>query len=336
MIIDSGAVSQSILIRIFDDSGLPVSGLNAAGLPTMKYGIAGANAPVTITPSDLASATAGYSSGGLWSHGDGVYRFDLPNAIFASAGRVLIWGEAAGKRVVADTIDVAPPVNVTKVAGTLQTARDLGGNLDVAVSSRSTFAGGAVASVTAPVATTSDGSISSILTSSSTAATQASAAAASAATAASQTAAAAIRAVLGMTAADLDAQLDAILAASGGGGGGGGSFTADDRTKLEGLFAVKPANTPLIDVSGRVDLRDAPNATALAAIATAGLDLVDGVETAWTQRQALRLILAALIGKVSGADGSTVVFRNPGDTKNRISATVDASGNRTAVTVDKT
>lgn len=64
--------------------------------------------------------------------------------------------------------------------------------------------------------------------------------------------------------------------------------------------------------------------------------LLDGftVETGLTVRQALRLISAALAGKVSGAETSTVTIRNVGDTKDRITATVDANGNRTAVTTD--
>jgi hypothetical protein len=50
--------------------------------------------------------------------------------------------------------DASGRVDVGKVGGTAQTARDLGANLDAAVSSRSTFAGGAVASVTADVGVT--------------------------------------------------------------------------------------------------------------------------------------------------------------------------------------
>lgn len=58
------------------------------------------------------------------------------------------------------------------------------------------------------------------------------------------------------------------------------------------------------------------------------------VESGLTVRQALRLISSALAGKVSGAGGSTIVFRDVNDTKNRITATVDGNGNRTAVTRD--
>lgn len=53
-------------------------------------------------------------------------------------------------------------------------------------------------------------------------------------------------------------------------------------------------------------------------------------------KQALRLITAALAGKVSGAGTSTVTIRDVNDTKARITATVDANGNRSAITTDTT
>lgn len=72
-------------------------------------------------------------------------------------------------------------------------------------------------------------------------------------------------------------------------------------------------------------------------IATALLDLADAVETGLTTRQALRLALAALAGKASGLATSTAVYRNAvADSKSRITATVDANGNRTVVTTDLT
>lgn len=55
-----------------------------------------------------------------------------------------------------------------------------------------------------------------------------------------------------------------------------------------------------------------------------------------TGTQAMRLILAAVAGKLSGAPGpGTITIRDTADTKDRISATVDVNGNRTAVTYDK-
>lgn len=68
-------------------------------------------------------------------------------------------------------------------------------------------------------------------------------------------------------------------------------------------------------------------------------DLLDGqdIEAGLTVRQALRLIGAALAGKISGASGTTVTIRNAvADTKDRIVATVDSDGNRTAITYDLT
>lgn len=58
---------------------------------------------------------------------------------------------------------------------------------------------------------------------------------------------------------------------------------------------------------------------------------VDNDGTAITLRGAMKLILAVLAGKSSGGGTATVVFRDINDAKNRISATVDADGNRTAV-----
>ena len=64
-------------------------------------------------------------------------------------------------------------------------------------------------------------------------------------------------------------------------------------------------------------------------------DLVDGIEVGLTPRQAVRIISAALAGKVSGAGTVTVTFRNAVvDGTDRIVATVDANGNRTAIAYD--
>lgn len=72
-------------------------------------------------------------------------------------------------------------------------------------------------------------------------------------------------------------------------------------------------------------------------IAAALLDLANAIETGVTLRGSQRLMLAALAGKLSGAAGTTVTFRNAvADSKDRIVATVDASGNRTAITADQT
>lgn len=53
-------------------------------------------------------------------------------------------------------------------------------------------------------------------------------------------------------------------------------------------------------------------------------------ENSKTFLQQLRLMYATLVGKASGLGTTTVVFRDDADSKDRVSATVDSSGNRTA------
>jgi len=91
---------------------------------------------------------------------------------------------------------------------------------------------------------------------------------------------------------------------------------------------------------GKVDVNDKTGFSLTAgertAINQAILDEANGVETGWSPRQVLRVIGAALAGILAGADGTDVTIEALGGGKVRISATVDASGNRTAVTLDGT
>ncbi len=68
----------------------------------------------------------------------------------------------------------------------------------------------------------------------------------------------------------------------------------------------------------------------------AGVVLASTIETGYTLLQSLRIILSAAAGKASGftTGASTPVYRDVNDAKNRITATCDAVGNRTAVTLD--
>lgn len=68
---------------------------------------------------------------------------------------------------------------------------------------------------------------------------------------------------------------------------------------------------------------------------SAGNPWTETIETGMTAAQAMRLITAALAGKISGAAGTTITIKNAvADDANRITATVDADGNRTAITYD--
>lgn len=73
-------------------------------------------------------------------------------------------------------------------------------------------------------------------------------------------------------------------------------------------------------------------------IADALLDRADGVEpasagTERTVREALRIILASAAGILAGAATTNVTIQDTNNTKARITATVDANGNRSAVTL---
>jgi hypothetical protein len=98
--------------------------------------------------------------------------------------------------------------------------------------------------------------------------------------------------------------------------------------------------TPAALVGGRTDAiasvigADAVDAAALKADAVteivAGL-LAGVIEGAVTLKQSLQLSNAAAAGKLSGAGTTAIALRNLADTLDRIAATVDASGNRSAV-----
>jgi hypothetical protein len=58
------------------------------------------------------------------------------------------------------------------------------------------------------------------------------------------------------------------------------------------------------------------------------------MESGWTARQMMKIFASVLAGKVSGGGTSTETFRGVNDDKNRVISNVDASGNRTSVTLD--
>ena len=119
--------------------------------------------------------------------------------------------------------------------------------------------------------------------------------------------------------------------------GPSGSGTAQTAGDIVGYIdtevAAIKAKTDLIPASPAA-VGDIPTA---AQNADALLDRSNAIETGLTPRGALRLNSAALAGKLSGAAGTTVTIRNSvADSKDRIVATVDSSGNRTAITTDVT
>lgn len=62
--------------------------------------------------------------------------------------------------------------------------------------------------------------------------------------------------------------------------------------------------------------------------------LLDVIEGTLDHAEVMRILLAAMANKLSGAASTNVKIRDLADTKDRIDATVDADGNRSAVTLD--
>jgi len=100
-----------------------------------------------------------------------------------------------------------------------------------------------------------------------------------------------------------------------------GSFGAANRTTVSAyIAAIQAAGVTLTSAS-------------MNAVATALLDLTDGIESGITLRQATRGIASALCGKVSGAGTGVETFKGIGNDTTRMVNNVTSQGNRTAVTL---
>lgn len=84
------------------------------------------------------------------------------------------------------------------------------------------------------------------------------------------------------------------------------------------------------------DTQHGTTQTAVAALPTLAEMLAGGDVDGYTLEETLKLCLAACAAKLSGAATTTITIRAADDSKARITATVDADGNRSAVTLDAT
>lgn len=114
--------------------------------------------------------------------------------------------------------------------------------------------------------------------------------------------------------------------------------------ELSGTYAVRLAgsNNNLFDAENGILVPTAgvtviaQNSAGLVSTsdATAAAVWNASLEAGVSYESAMRIVLAALAGKLSGAATTSIAIRDVNDTKTRIAATVDADGNRTAVTLD--
>lgn len=128
------------------------------------------------------------------------------------------------------------------------------------------------------------------------------------------------------------------------------SVTLCDQTTLVDLATACTTVTTTTDVTNDVGITQAgadkawgTAARALTdkagfSLSAAGIDSIcdEVMEGTITMRQAMRLLVAVLGGKSSGGGTATLIFRDSGDGTDRVTATVDANGNRTAMTLDFT
>jgi hypothetical protein len=208
----------------------------------------------------------------------------------------------AGDASVSGTFDA----NVVSIAADVITATSIAANAitDAKVAADVTIASvtGAVGSVTGNVGGNVTGSVGSVATGGIAAASFAAGAIDAAAIAASAIGASEIAADAITAAKIADGAIDAATFAAG-------------------------AITATVIATGAIDA-DALAADAVDEI----LDDTIGDGTI-TVRQALRVLVAGMAGKLSGAATTTVTIRNVADSADVVVATVDANGNRTATTV---
>jgi hypothetical protein len=376
MILKAGATSQSIYIEVLDSTsttGGRKTGLayNTSSL-TAYYVRAGGSA-TAITLATLAAANSAYSSGGFKevdaTNMPGVYRLDIPDAaIAASVSSVVVTIKGAtgmvqvSKEIVLTALDLqtALPsnfatlvidgsgrVDVSKIGGTSQTARDIGasvllsagtgtGQLDftsgvvkanlaqilgtaltetagqIAAAFKQFFdVGTPTGTMKAITAVTTVTNLTNAPTSGDLTATMKTSVT-TAATAATPTAAA----VTGNVGGNVTGSVGSVVGAVGSVTAGVTVTTNNDKTG----YALSAGGVTAVQ-SGLSTL-------------TAAQVWAYVVEGSYTALNFIRIIAGALGGKVSGAGGTSVTIRNVSDTKAVITATVDSSGNRTAVTLD--
>jgi hypothetical protein len=134
----------------------------------------------------------------------------------------------------------------------------------------------------------------------------------------------------------LSANILAALIATGS-SAGVGSLTATATAK--GYMEASPAGVGSMSVTSYATGTMEADITPFTELSPQSLaESVWGqiLDAGFTAEEMMRVMTAVLAGEVSGAGTATITIRDIGDTKTRVSATVDGTGNRTAVTLDAT
>lgn len=355
----AGATSQTIDVFIQDTSqtnGTGLTGLafNTSGLTA--YYRAGGQGASTVIALATQTATGAWSSGGFCAvdatNMPGVYRLDIPNAILAASPYAIIYLQgAANMAPIVAEIEIFAynpfaanlglsnvPVNVAQWNGTNVAAPATAGIPDVNAkninnAAAPTLTGDAFARLGAPAGASVSADIAAIKTDLDAGVNTTKLAGVAVALDANNFLKVDVEDWKGAAAPAMTGDSFARLGAPAG-----ASVSAD-------IAAIKSdTGTILTDVNtgaGAIYTRlGAPVGASISAdiagVPNALLDETNGIETSFTFRQSMRLMLSALCGKASGLATTTATFRDVNDTTNRIVATVDANGDRTAVTLTDT
>jgi hypothetical protein len=161
--------------------------------------------------------------------------------------------------------------------------------------------------------------------------------------------AAGVRAAIGLPAADLGARLDTLQTSVNSANSSLGTIntkidTIDDfvDTEVAAIKAVTDKLDTTLETTGPnwrytvSALGNAPTGAGASVSSIAAAVWNEAVDGAVTARESVRLVNSAVGGVASGLQTTVATFRDLANTKARITATVDADGNRTVVTRDLT
>lgn len=111
-------------------------------------------------------------------------------------------------------------------------------------------------------------------------------------------------------------------------------------TAISDASLATAANLATVDTNVDAILVDTGTTIPAQIIALNNISVADilagGDVDGFTLEETLKLVLASVAAKLSGAATTTITIRAADDSKDRITATVDANGNRSAVTLDAT
>jgi len=371
-IVKKGVTDRSILLRIIDSGdGTPETGVvfNTTGID-LWYRREGA-AKTSITEATLSALTDAHSDGGFLHVGDGYYRFDIPDAAFATGANYVDFGGTVtgmvviGGRVKLVNIDLEDTVRFgmtalpnaaaeasgglyTRGTGAGQIAQSANGQVDVnleridndaqSMTDLKDFADAGYDPATNKVEGVK---LADTLTTYTSNTPQTGDAYARLGAPAGASVSADIL-VLDNLVDDLESRVG--TPSNLGGGATVAANLADIEAQTDDIGAAGAGLTALATaanlatVAGYLDTEIAAIKAVTDALPANIPDSVldEVVEGSTTLRQLLRGFASALLAKADGLDTTTATYRDLADSKDRITATVTPDGNRSAVTLDLT